>query len=82
MGLRRRALPHNLLGFVDLETRLFEVLYNLLGELLPGIVRRVFLEQTPQQGAAAGYRAADGKYELVAERAVIHRAVFLFCSRR
>ena len=32
----RRALPHNLLGFVDLETRLIEMLDHPLGELLAG----------------------------------------------
>jgi hypothetical protein len=40
VAARRRALPHNLLGFVDLETGLLEVLHDPLGERLAGIVRR------------------------------------------
>jgi hypothetical protein len=34
----RRALPHNLLGFVDLETRLLEMLDHPGSQLLAGIV--------------------------------------------
>jgi hypothetical protein len=39
-----RALPHNLLGFVDFEARPLQVLHDPLGEHLAGIVRRVFLD--------------------------------------
>jgi hypothetical protein len=45
----RRALPHNLFAFVNLETRQLQVLYHPLGEDLPGIARRVLLEQPAQQ---------------------------------
>ena len=76
----RRTLPHNLLGFVDFEARLLQVLYDPLGNLLAGIVRRVLLEQTPQQSAAAGDREADRECELVAEGAMIHGYMFWFCS--
>jgi hypothetical protein len=63
----RRAFPHNLLGFVDLETRLLEVLDHPLGEHLTGIVRRVLLEDPAQQGTAARNREANRERELVAE---------------
>jgi hypothetical protein len=49
---RRRALPHDLIGFVDLETGQLQVFDHPLGEYLPGIVWRVFLEQAAQQTAA------------------------------
>jgi hypothetical protein len=68
----RRALPHHLLGFVDLETRLLEVLDHPIGKHLARIVRRVFLEDPAQQLPAARDREADREGELVAERAVIH----------
>jgi hypothetical protein len=38
----RRALRHNLRVFVDLETRLLEMIDHPRGELLAGVVRRVF----------------------------------------
>ena len=41
----RRALPHDLIAFVDLETRLFQVLHHPLGKLLARIVRRVFRQE-------------------------------------
>jgi hypothetical protein len=37
----RRALPHNPLGFVDLKTGQLQVLHDLLGEHLAGIIRCV-----------------------------------------
>jgi hypothetical protein len=46
---RRRTLPHNLLTFVDLETRQLQVLHDPLGEHLAGIVRSVLLEETAQR---------------------------------
>jgi hypothetical protein len=49
----RRALPHNLLGFVDLETGLLQVRDHPRGELLARIVRRVLLEDPAQQLPAA-----------------------------
>jgi hypothetical protein len=52
---------------------LLEVLHDPLGEHLPGIVRRVFLEDPAQQIAAPRDREADRECELVAERVVIHR---------
>ena len=70
-----RALPEHLLGFVDLETRLLEVLDHPVGEHLTGIVRRVFRQEPPQQIAATGDREADRECELVAKGAVIHLRV-------
>jgi hypothetical protein len=63
----RRALPHDLLGFVDLETRLLEVLYHPLGERLAGIVWGVFRQEPTQQGTTARDREADRESELIAE---------------
>ena len=40
-GCGRWALPHDLLGFVDVEARLLQVLYDPLGELPAGIVAHV-----------------------------------------
>jgi hypothetical protein len=82
MRARRRALPHSLLGFIDLKTRLLQVLYHPVGELLAGIIRDVFLQEPAQQIAAATDREADGEGKLVAEGAVIHGGVFSFCSRQ
>jgi hypothetical protein len=45
----RRSLPHNLIGFVDLETRQLQVLDDSVGEHLPGIVGHVLLEQPAQE---------------------------------
>jgi hypothetical protein len=67
-----RALPEHLVLFVDLESRLFEMLDDPWGEHLPGIVRRVFCQEPSQQDAAAGDREADRERELVAEGAVVH----------
>jgi hypothetical protein len=53
VAARRRALPHNLFGFVDLETGLLQVRDHPRGELLAGIVRRVLLEDPAQQLPAA-----------------------------
>jgi hypothetical protein len=77
----RRALPEHLVLFVDLETRVFEVLDHAGGEHLAGIVRRMLRHEPPQQGSAAADREADREGELVAEGAVIHQgALFWFCS--
>jgi hypothetical protein len=77
----RRTLPCNLLGFVDFETRLLEVLDHPGGELLAGIVRRVLGQDPAQQLPAARDREADREGELIAEGAVIHQGdLFLFCS--
>jgi hypothetical protein len=69
----RRALPHNLLAFVDFETRQLQVLHDPLGELLAGLIRCVFCQEPAQQAAAARDREADREGELVAKGAVIHR---------
>jgi hypothetical protein len=45
----RRALPHNLLGLVDLEPRLLQMLDHPCGKHLARIVRCVFLEDPAQQ---------------------------------
>jgi hypothetical protein len=66
-GSGRRAFPHNLLGFVDFETRLLKVLYDPLSERLAGIVRSVFSQKPAQQGTTAPDREADREGELVAE---------------
>jgi hypothetical protein len=63
----RRALPEHLALFVDLETRLLQVLHDPLGQLRPGIIRRVFCQEPPQQSATARDREADRERELVAE---------------
>jgi hypothetical protein len=55
----RRPLPHNLFAFVDLESRLLQVLHDPLGKHLPGIVRRVLLEEPAQEIAAPGHCEAD-----------------------
>jgi hypothetical protein len=39
----RRALPHDLLGFVDLEPRLLQLLHDAIGELLARLVGHVIL---------------------------------------
>jgi hypothetical protein len=63
----RRALPEHLLGFVDLETRLLEMLDHPRSQLLAGIVWRVFLEDPAQQSTTARDREADREGELVAK---------------
>ena len=79
----RRALSHDLLGFIDLEAGLLEVLDYPLGELPARIVGHVLLEQAAQQGTAARDGKADREYELVAKGAVVHwSALFLLCSRQ
>jgi hypothetical protein len=75
---RRGSLPHDLLGFVDLEARPLQVLHYPLCEYLTSIVRRVLLQQSAQQIAATGDGKADRKQELIAEAAVIHGGA---CSR-
>ena len=80
MAGRRRALSHDLIVFVDLKTRQLQVLYDPLGKHLPGIVRRVLLEEPAQEIPAPGDRKADREGELRAEGAVIHGRAFLFCS--
>jgi hypothetical protein len=67
----RRALPHNLLGFVDLETRLLEMLNHAGGELPAGIVRRVLRQEPAQQRTTARDREADRECQLVTKGAVI-----------
>jgi hypothetical protein len=52
---------------------LLEVLDHPDGEHLPGIVRRVFIEDSAQQGTTARDRESDRECELAAERAMIHR---------
>jgi hypothetical protein len=75
-----RALPHDLLGFVDLEPRLLQVLYHPRGELLARIIGNVLLEKPAQKIPAAGDGEADREREL-GERGLIHRRqMFLFCS--
>jgi hypothetical protein len=49
---RRRTLPHDLIGLVDLETREFQVLDHPLGEHLAGFVGGVLLQDAAQQVAA------------------------------
>ena len=58
MAARRRALPHDLVGFVDLKTRQFQMRNDPLGQHLPRIVRRVLLEQPAQEIAAPCDRKA------------------------
>jgi hypothetical protein len=73
----RRPLPHNLIGFVDLEPRKFQVLDDSLGEHLARVVGGVLLENATQEVAAAADRKANRERELVAERVVIHRPVLV-----
>jgi hypothetical protein len=80
VAARRRALPHDLIGFVDLKPRELKMSNDPLGQHLPGIVRRVLPEEPAQQIAAPADRKADRKGELGAEGAVIHGRAFLFCS--
>jgi hypothetical protein len=63
---RRRALPHDLIGLVDLEARQLQVINHPLGELLAGIIGHVLLEEPAQKIAAAGDRKADREGELIA----------------
>ena len=79
---RRRALPHNLLAFVDLETGQLQVLDHPLGELLARVIGHVFLEQPAQEIAATADSEADREGELVAEGAVIHGDMFWLCSHQ
>jgi hypothetical protein len=69
---RRRALPHDLLGFVDLEPRLLQVLYHPRGELLARIIGNVILEKPAQKIAASGNREIYRECQLVAEVAMVH----------
>jgi hypothetical protein len=77
MPARRRSLPHNLVGLVDLEPREFQVLDDPLGDHLAGVVGGVLLEHTTQQVAATGDREPDRERELVPELSVIHRLVLV-----
>jgi hypothetical protein len=52
-----------LLSFVDLETRLLQVLHDPLGEHLAGIVRRMLPDQPAQQVATPSDREADRECE-------------------
>jgi hypothetical protein len=82
VGLPLWAPPHNLLGFVDLETRLLQVLHHLLGELLARVVGDVLPQEPAQEIAAAADGEADRERKLVAEGAVIHQSMFLICSHQ
>jgi hypothetical protein len=64
----RRALPENLIGFVEL----FQVLRGPCGEHLA--CSGVVLQDAPQRIAATGDRETDREGKLVAGRAVRHRA--------
>jgi hypothetical protein len=70
---RRRLPPERLASFVDLESRLLEMLRP---DLAAGIIWRVLLKDPAQQIAAAGHREADREGELIAKRAVIHQGRF------
>jgi hypothetical protein len=54
MGLERRAFPQRSGLLVQLEPRLLKVPDDPLGELVPGVVGRVLLQEPAQQAAAAG----------------------------
>jgi hypothetical protein len=71
----RRTLPHDLLGFVDLETRYFQVFQDTLGKLLPRVVCHVILQEPTQEMAATRGRKADRECKLVTKGAVIHAHV-------
>jgi hypothetical protein len=54
----RRALPHNLIGLVDLETGLLQVLHDALGELVTGRGERAL--PTALVGLRANLFPVDG----------------------
>jgi hypothetical protein len=72
VGARRRALPHDLIGFVDLETRPLQVLDHPLREHPARIIDHVLLEEPTQQVTAAADRIADREGELGPEGAAVH----------
>jgi hypothetical protein len=62
---------------VQLESGLLEVLDYSLGELAPGIIRRVFAKEPAEQLPAAGQGEANREHQLVAERSMIHGHVLV-----
>jgi hypothetical protein len=58
---------------VQLEPRSLELLDYPLGELAPGIIRRVFAKDSAEQFPAARQGEADREDELSAEGVVIHQ---------
>jgi Caspase domain len=46
VSVRRRAMPHHLLAFVDLKAGQFEMLHDPLGKLLAGIIGYVILRES------------------------------------
>lgn len=62
-----RAFPENLLALVGLESRLFQVLHDPLGEHLARIIGHMILEDAPQQIATTGAAKPIEK----AERAIL-----------
>jgi hypothetical protein len=64
----RRALPHNLLVFVDLEAGQLQVRDHPLCELLTRSVGDVLFQHPPQQVALLADRKADREKQQVAER--------------
>jgi hypothetical protein len=71
----RRAFPEHLVLFVDLETRLLQVLHDPLGELLAGIVRRVFCQDP-------GTRDCRGRSQCPAVPEAGRRAMTAFSKLR
>jgi hypothetical protein len=63
----RGRLSHDLLGFLDFETRQLQVLHHPRGELLARIIGYVLVEEPAQEIAATSDRKADREGELVAE---------------
>jgi hypothetical protein len=61
-----RAFPERLAIFAQLVLRLLKVL-DELGDLLPGVVGRVLLEEPAQQGAGAGQGQADREHQVLSE---------------
>ena len=74
MWLPWRRLPERLAVLVKLEARLLKVPDYPLGELLPGIVGRVFAHDPTQQIPAARDGEGNREGELIAEAAMIHGA--------
>ena len=82
MGCRRRALAQHACLLVQLESRPFKVLDHPLGELVAGIVGRMFSKEPAEQVPAAGQGEADREHELGTERAVIHQGCSCSVLRR
>jgi hypothetical protein len=59
VGLPLGTPSHSLVGFVNLETGLLQVLHDSLGELLTRVISDVLLQQAAQKVAATGDRKAD-----------------------